>query len=176
MAKPQINITVESASNRWFQIIGTLLMCGSIGLMAYALAQRGWIEIAATMVTVFLFQFARMLISNGLMVLPKATLAEGDFSETRNALQTAYAEYQIWQSRSPVWRLCALSIAYTIVFMASRWAVSVGLVVFSNQWVAGAAVSLLGAIIIAPNLIGDLFSKMKASSSKVDEDSQKNEG
>lgn len=164
MNDERITINMPDGLNRLINVIGTLLMCGAVGLVGYALAQRGWVEIAATAVTMFLFQLTRMMIANGLIDLSEASprFEKDDFTGTRGFIQTFVAEYREWQARSPLWRLAALAIGYTITFMICRWLLSIGLTIFSNQWVAMAAASLLGALIIAPNQIGDLLKKMQS--------------
>lgn len=159
-----VNISTEN--KRIFEIVATLLLCAAVGMTAYALAENGWIEIAASALTMFIFQFVRMLLENGLLVLPKSAAAEGDFEQTRGMLKTAMAEYKQWQARSPMWRLAGLAIGFTIAFMIARWAMSIALTVFGNVWIAGAAAALLGAIIVAPNLIGDMVNKMKSTTVK----------
>lgn len=166
MAKaPTVNIQMSDGVNRLINVLGTLLMCGAVGLVGYSLAQRGWVEIASTAVTMFLFQLTRMMIANGLLNLaelgPQGKFREDDFKETKGLLRTAVDEYKEWQARSPIWRLAALAIGYTICFMISRWLIGIGLTIFSNQWVAMAAAALLGAIIIAPGQISGMLSKMQ---------------
>ena len=41
-----VNISTEN--KRVFEIVGTLLLCAAVGMTAYALAENGWIEIAAS--------------------------------------------------------------------------------------------------------------------------------
>ena len=46
-----VNIQTQS---RMYEIVATLLAIGAVGMIAYALAQNGWLEIAATMLTMFI--------------------------------------------------------------------------------------------------------------------------
>ena len=166
LTEGSVVVNVSTESKRIFEIVGTLLLCGSVGMVGYALAEYGWVEIAASAVTMFLFQFVRMLVTNGLITLPKSAAASGDFEQTRGMLKTAFAEYQQWQARSPMWRLAGLAIGFTIAFMFCRWVMALALGVFSNVWVAGAAAAALGALSVAPNLIGDAIKAMKSKSAK----------
>lgn len=160
MSEPVV-VNVSTESTRVFEIVGTILLIGAIGMGAYALGEYGLLEIAATGLTMFGFQLGRMMLTNGLIVLPSATVGDDDFAQTRGMLKTAFAEYQEWQARSPVLRLAGLALAYTVAFMICRWAVSIALGVFSNVWIAGAVAAAIGAVIIAPNLISDALAKMK---------------
>ena len=157
-------VNVSTENTRLFEIVGTILMIGAVGMGAYALGEYGLLDVAATGLTMFAFQLGRMMLTNGLIVLPSSTIGDGDFAETRGMLKTAFAEYQAWQARSPIWRLAGLALAYTIAFMVCRWAVTIALGVFTNVWIAGACAAAAGAVIIAPNLISDMVNKMKSTS------------
>lgn len=164
-SKPSIinNINLESNVGKVFEVVGTLLGCGAIGMIAYALAEYGWLEIAATAFTMFIFQWVRMMLASGLIILPDRS-ADGeteDFHETRGMVKTAVAEYQAWQAKSPAWRLAALAVGYTVAFMICRWGVSVALTVFSSPWIAGAAAMLVAMVIIGPDQIIRLMKKIK---------------
>lgn len=160
---PNINISVQSNAGKVFEVVGTLLGCGAVGMVAYALANYGWLEIASTTVTMFFFQWVRMMLASGLIILPDRS-KDGeteDFHETRGMVKTAVAEYQAWQAKSPAWRLAALAVGYTIAFMIARWGVSVALTVFSSPWIAGAAAMLVAMVIIGPDQIIRLYRKIK---------------
>lgn len=148
------------ANNRIFEILGTLLFCAAVGMISYAMAQQGWLEIAATTLTMFLFQLGRLLVANGLMAVPDLTGGTSDFASTRGVLRTAWVEFGVWQQRSPVWRLAALAALYTATFMVARWLVGVGLTAFENVWIAGGAAALLAALIIFPQLISNAVKRM----------------
>ena len=157
---PQVTVNVESGIGRVLNVIGTILLCGAVGLVAYSLAQRGWLEIAATLLTAFVFQLTRMLTQAGLLDLTRVTRRAdeaGNFVETRNILKVWAREYAEFQARSPLWRLAVMAMGYAIAFMAFRAGAQVALTVFSNMWIAMASAALLGAIIIAPGQIMDLL-------------------
>lgn len=161
-------ITVQSNANKVGEIIGTLLGCGAVGMVAYALANYGWLEIASTAVTMFFFQWVRMMLSSGLIVLPDRS-KDGeteDFHETRGMVKTALAEYQAWQAKSPAWRLAALAVGYTVAFMVCRWGVSLALMVFSSPWIAGAAAAAVGMVVIGPDQIIRWMKKVKGDKDK----------
>lgn len=162
---PNVTVNVQSNVGRVFEVIGTLLGCGAIGMVAYALANYGWLEVAATALTMFFFQWVRMMLAAGLIVLPDRSTdgEEEDFRETRGMLKTAFAEWQEWQAKSPAWRLAALAVGYTIAFMIARWGIGIGLTVFSSPWIAGAAAMVIAAIIIGPEQIMRLVNKIKGS-------------
>lgn len=149
-------------NNRPYQIVATLLLCGAVGMVAYALAENGWLEIAATMLTMFLVQLGRLLLANGLISVPRGAARPSEFEGTAGFVRTAAAEFRQWQARSPIWRLAALAALYTACFMTARYAMSLALTVFSNVWIAGATAAFLASLIIFPSLIGGALSKMKS--------------
>lgn len=147
-------VTVNIHQNdRIYQIIATLLLCGSIGMISYALAENGWIEIAATMLTMFLVQLTTLLFRNGIIGLPEKNAKGASFTETKGMLRTAAEEFRQWQARSPIWRLTALATVYTLTFMILRAGMGWALQIFTNIWVAGAVAALLASLIIFPSLI-----------------------
>lgn len=163
---PKVVVNIEQ-NNRIYQIVATLLLCGAIGMVAFALAKNGWLEIAATMLTVFLVQLCRLLFQNGVIGLPEKQ-SDDAFKGTKGLLRTMAADFRVWQARSPVWRLAALATAYTLGFMLLRWAMGLALGVFTNIWIAGAAAAFLASLIIFPSLIGNAAKYLtdKATSSK----------
>lgn len=160
-SQPNVVVNVDTGANRPYQIVATLLLCGSVGMIAYSLALNGWLEIAATTLTMFLVQLCRLLFANGLLALPVANSTD-EFAGTKGFLRTASKEFAEWQRRSPVWRLTMLAMGYTAAFMTMRWVMSLALHVFSNVWVAGAAAAFMGSLIIFPNLIGNAMKSMKS--------------
>lgn len=158
-----VKVEIHNDSNaRLYEILGTLLLCGALGMLAFALAKNGWLEIGATMLTMFLIQLGRMLLQNGLINLPVAGQVQSEFTGTAGFIRTAVGEFRAWQAKSPMWRLAALAMGYTLLFMLGRWLVSVGLTVFTNMWIAGAAAALLASIIIAPSLLGSMAATMRS--------------
>ena len=159
-----VNIQQHS---RMYQIVATLLMCGAVGMLSFALAQNGWLELAATGLTMFMVQLGRLMLANGLLAIPKGAAKSSDFEGTKGFLQTAAAEFREWQARSPMWRLTALAVAYTLAFMVARWAMTHALTVFTNIWVAGALAAALASVIIFPSLVGDAVRAMKSKAAPV---------
>lgn len=152
-SNPQNIVVNVTSGQRGYQIIATLLLCGALGAVAWALAENGWIEMAATSLTMFLVQLTRMLFSNGLLCLPES--GEGEFKGTVGLVKTMAAEYRNWMGKSPIWRLVIMAAAYTVVFMVARFIVTWALGVFTNIWIAGAACAVVASLIIFPSLIGD---------------------
>lgn len=149
-----VNVEIKIENNRPYQILATLLLCGAIGMVAYALAKNGWLELAATMLTVFLIQLTRMLFMNGIIGLPERQ-GDYDFKGTKGLLRTMVADFREWQAKSAIWRLALLATAYTLVFMLARAAMGLVLGAFTNVWIAGAAAALLASFIIFPSLLGN---------------------
>lgn len=157
----QVVVNVQQ-NTRMFEIVGTLLFCGSIGMLAYALAKSGWLEIAATMMTMFIVQFGRLLLRHGLIDVPRISGSDqGEFKETSGFVRTALREFGEWQARSPIWRLAALATLYTLTFMLARSGMKVALGIFTNVWVAGSASAFVGALIVFPQLFAKPVQKLK---------------
>ncbi|WP_422114725.1 hypothetical protein [Brachybacterium sp. UNK5269] len=163
---PKVVVNIEQ-NNRIYQIIATLLLCGAIGMVAYALAKNGWLELASTMLTMFLVQLGTLLFKNGIIGLPEKQ-DDSAFKGTKGLLRTMAADFREWQARSPIWRLAALATAYTLGFMLARAGIGLALQVFTNVWIAGAAAAALASLIIFPSLLGNAtkFLSNRATASK----------
>lgn len=156
------NNTTTDSNAHIFTVIGTVLAIGGGGMLAWALSNAGMLDLAATGLTMFGFQLVSMMMKVGLIVLPEKS--EGSFAETSGNLKTFLHEFHEWQARSPIWRLAAMALAYTVGFLIVRWGLSVALGVFSNIWVAGAAAAIAASIIVAPRLFSTIFRAMKTKS------------
>ncbi|WP_432789369.1 hypothetical protein QYM46_13660 [Brevibacterium sp. K11IcPPYGO002] len=156
------NNTTMDANAHIFTVIGTVLAIGGVGMLAWALSNAGMLDLAATGLTMFGFQLVSMMMKVGLIVLPERT--DGSFAETSGHLKTFLREFHEWQARSPIWRLAAMALAYTIGFLIVRWGLSVGLGIFANIWVAGASAAIVASIIVAPRLFSNIFHAMKTKS------------
>ncbi|MFE5777544.1 hypothetical protein [Brachybacterium sp. NPDC056505] len=159
-----VHTTVESGSNRIFTILGTLLACGAVGMLAWAISAAGALDLAATGLSFFFMQLLSMMFKAGLIVIPeKGPGAEQSFKESRGILKTLWREFQEFQGRSPIWRMALLALVFTIGYLLFRWAMSAALGIFNNIWIAGAGAALVAALIISPQLFSGLFNKMKTS-------------
>lgn len=162
MTEQNINITLDRGSeNHVWTVLGTLLACGAVGMIAWAISNAGMLDLAATGLTVFFFQLVQMMMKVGLLVLPQKK--SGDFAQTSGFISTALREFHEYQARSPIWRLAAMALAYTVAFMIARWGLSVVLGVFNNIWIAGGAAAFVAALIVSPNLFRNLFGKARRS-------------
>ena len=155
MSEQNININLDRGANaHGWQVAGTIIGIGGVGMLAWALSNAGMLDLAATGLTVFGFQFVGLMLKAGLLVLPED---DGpDFRETKGALRTAWREFQAFQARSPIWRLAAMAVIYTIGFMIVRLLLTYAMGIFSNVWIAGGISALVASVIIAPTLISDL--------------------
>lgn len=150
-------------SNRPYEIIGVLLGMGGLGAIAYAITQQGWVELASTGLTMFIFQFVSMAFKSGLLRLPeKKGGGDADFQATAGLLRTAWNDFQSFQARSPKWRLGLIALAFTVTFMIARWLIGLALLIFTNLWVAVGFGALLGMVIVAPGLVGNGLKKLKS--------------
>lgn len=163
MSETNINLKLDRGSdNHAWTVLGTLLACGAVGMIAWAISNAGALDLAATGLTVFFSQLAQMMMKVGLIVLPEKKT--GDFAQTSGFVKTALREFHEFQAKSPLWRLAAMALAYTAGFMIVRWGLSVVLGVFNNVWIAGASAALVASLIVAPGLFGGLVSRMKSKS------------
>ena len=163
----QIHVETGSAEAHGWQVLGTLLACGAAVSLLYAIAQAGWLELAATGVSMLLVTMARLMWHAGMVAIPKRAVAEDDFKVTRGTMQQIYAEFQQWQARSGVLKIFALALAYTAAFLILRQGVSVALQVFTNIWVAGAAGAAAASVIVAPTMVPKILRAMKSTGVRV---------
>lgn len=100
MTDQNINITLDqgstSESHGW-QVLGTLLGCGALGMGAWALSNAGLLDLAATGLTMFGFQLVRMMFAAGIIALPQGN-GEKSFRETSGFLKVASREFAEWQA------------------------------------------------------------------------------
>ena len=154
MGDEKIIVNIDNNS-RIYQIVATLLAIGAVGMIAWALAENGWLELASTGLTMFGFQLTKLMFASGLLKMPTGN--NQSFKGTQSLLKTMAQEFRQWQANSPVWRLALLAIAYTAGFMIARLVVSWALGIFTNIWVAGAVAALLGSLIIFPQLFSNAW-------------------
>lgn len=151
-----ININLDRGSNsHGWQVLGTIVGIGGVGMIAWAISNAGMLDLAATGLTVFGFQFVQLMLKAGLLVLPEN--GGKDFQETRGTLRTAWREFQAFQARSPMWRLAAMAAVYTVCFMIVRLLLTYALGVFENVWIAGGVSALVASVIVAPTLFSNLI-------------------
>ena len=139
-------------------MLGTLLGVGGVGAIAWAMAQAGFLEFAATGLTMFLVQLVSLMFKSGMLQLPEHKTTE--FTATSGILRTIWQDYQRFQASSPVWRLALLALGYTVVFMLMRFLLTLALGIFENVWVAGGMAALLAALIVAPQMFSKVFRTM----------------
>ena len=92
----KIVVNVNSQS-RMYQIVATLLAIGAVGMLAWTLAENGWLELAATFLTMFIFQLTKLLFANGLLKVPTGSNKKS-FKGTQSLLKTMAMEFKQWQS------------------------------------------------------------------------------
>lgn len=161
------NITVASSADRWFRIIGTLAVSGGVVAIAYALANYGLLEVAATATTTFFFQWLRLMFSTGIIKNPvekRLTASEVTNPNGRYFMQLLVAGYaagqeKLAQSKSLTLALAAL--AYTALFMICRWLMGISLGLVSNLWIAVGFGAIIGGVFIAPEIVTSMVKKIK---------------
>ena len=164
----KIVVNVNSQS-RMYQIVATLLAIGAVGMLAWTLAESGWLELAATFLTMFIFQLTKLLFANGLLKVPTGSNKKS-FKGTQSLLKTMAMEFKQWQSNSPMWRLAALAFGYTVGFMIARVVMTWALGIFTNVWVAGAVAMIIGALIIFPQLFSQAWKTVSGKVKTTDEE------
>ena len=152
------NISIDTGGAHGWQVLGTLLGMGGIGAIAYAMAQAGFIDFAATALTMFFFQFVTLMFKSGVLQLPEQKANE--FTATSGILRTIWQDYQRFQANSPVWRLAMLALGYTVLFMLMRYLLTLAMGIFDNVWVASGLVAFLAALIVAPQMFTKIFRGM----------------
>lgn len=157
-----IHLNQGGSDNHTWTVLGTLLACGAIGMLAWAVSAAGALDLAATGLSFFFVQLFSMMFKAGFIVMPEKN--SSDFVESRGMLKTLWREFQEFQGRSPIWRMALLALGFTVVYMVFRLGLSFALGVFSNIWIAGAASALIASFIVSPRLFSSMFSKMKSRS------------
>lgn len=161
------NITVASGADRWFRIIGTLAVSAGVVAIAYALANYGLLEVAATAVTTFFFQWVRLMMTAGVITPPASKRYETpdkDDKETAYFIQlclAGYAAYQEKIAQSKAFRLSLMALAYTVGFMICRWLMGISLGLVSNLWIAIGIGAIIGGVFIAPEIVTTTVKKIK---------------
>lgn len=157
-----VNLNQSGAENHAWTVLGTLLACGAIGMLAWAISAAGALDLAATGLSFFFVQLFSMMFKAGLLVVPHKN--SSDFVESRGIFKTLWREFQEFQGRSPIWRLALLAFGFTVAYMIFRLGLSFALGVFGNIWIAGAAAALLASFIVSPRLFSSMIAKMKTRS------------
>ncbi|MGC0363813.1 hypothetical protein ABH922_001797 [Rhodococcus sp. 27YEA15] len=160
MSVQPVTVNVQTGAGEIIRIVGTVLLCGSVGLVGFALAEAGWLEIASSGITMFLSMLVRLMFSQGLLAVPKGS---GDgFAGSKGVIQTVSADYTAWLARSTTFKLSLVALGYAIAFLVARQGVSVMLTVFSNMWIAAAATAAVAGLIVAPKLIPNVVAGLRA--------------
>lgn len=157
-----INLNQGGSENHAWTVLGTLLACGAIGMLAWAVSAAGALDLAATGLSFFFVQLFSMMFKAGFIAMPQRN--SSDFVESRGMLKTLWREFQEFQGRSPIWRMALLALGFTVAYMIFRLGLSFALGVFGNIWVAGAASALIASFIVSPKLFSSMFTKMKRRS------------
>ncbi|MFT3661758.1 MAG: hypothetical protein QM809_10240 [Gordonia sp. (in: high G+C Gram-positive bacteria)] len=151
MTQP-IEVHISSGATEIVRLVATILFFGGVGCLAWAVADGGYAELAGTGLSVMFVQIIRMLWSKGVITTPKGGNQES-FTETKSLLTRVAGEYREWMGRSSVLRMVLLAFAYAIAFLVLRAGVTTALTVFQNVFIAGACGAIVGAFIVAPNLL-----------------------
>lgn len=163
---PVIHNNINTGGFHLIRIVATLLLCAGVGSAAWAAAEAGFLEVAATGVTLFVVQLVKLMYSKGMISLPGAgkkpavVLDDGELT-IQKISQTFMRSYLNFVNESSTLRLAAVALGYTAAFLVMRQGVSVGLGIFSNMYVAGAAAAVFASIIVMPKLLPTMMDTFK---------------
>lgn len=153
------HVTVESGTSRLIDILATLLGCFAVGAIISAVAQSQ-LEIAASAGTVFAFQLAKLMISNGFIEIPKpGASADADIEGAKSALGQIWRGAQALIRKSPLWGLAILAAAYALGFVLMRHALVLGLSAFNNWLVSGAVAAAFAALVISQAKLKQMWTR-----------------
>ncbi|WP_414122774.1 hypothetical protein [Corynebacterium nuruki] len=159
------NITVASASTEWFRIIATVGIIAGVVLLGYWLAEFGALEVAATGVTMFIFQMFRLMVITGALKLPSSKRFEQNGFEKRHALVQflvlMYEAYQETVAQAKTVKLAVMAFGFTVSFLVSRWVMTLVLGVVTNIFFAIAVGVIIGSLIVAPGIVTGVMAKMR---------------
>lgn len=146
---PTVFSRSAGASHIW-HVLGTILLVGAVFSLAWALSAAGLLDIAATGLAFFTVTFMRQ------MGVGLSTHAPREFEGSANLLRQVQADFQRWLASRSVISHALLAVAYTVVFLLCRAALTAILTVIASPWVALAAGLALAAAVASPSLIRSL--------------------
>ena len=161
-----VSVHIQTGAGEIIRIVGTLLAFGGVGIFAWVIAQQGYAEKVATVLAAAVAFIASRLWSRGILAIPRSgqplggPSADADF--LRQVGQSASAVTGGYLNRASVPMLSLIGLAYGLGFLALRTLITMGLQVFQNMYVAGAAALMLGSVVVAPSLFPNFMASLKS--------------
>lgn len=138
-------VKLDMLPHGW-QVLAVLLLGGAVATGSYGLAQLGWLDVAATLLTAWALAFGRLVFAGR---RPREGAA---FAATHGMLATFMGDARTFLATRAVLAKALLAIGSAIGFVAARAVVSWGLAALSNPWLAGAAGLIVASLIASPVL------------------------
>lgn len=169
MTNPQqpaqpVNVHIQTGAGEIIRIVGTLLAFGGIGVLAWVVAQQGYAEKVATVLAAAVAFIATRLWSRGILAIPASgepANGDADADFLRQVGKSATAVSGGYLSRCSVPMLSLIGLAYGLLFLGLRTAITLALNVFQNMFVAGGFALLLGSLVVAPSLFPNFMASLR---------------
>lgn len=171
MTNPQqpaqpVNVHIQTGTGEVIRIVATLMVFAGTGMLAWVIAQQGYAEKIATVLSAATVFVAGRLWSRGVLSLPSRTAPTGepdaDVDFLRNVGRSATNVSSGYLSRCPLPVLMLIGLAYGAAFLGLRVAITAALTVFQNMFIAGAVALVLGSIVVMPGLFPRFFASLKS--------------
>jgi len=141
----QYVVRVDALPHAW-QVAGTLLAGGAVAAVAYGLSEKGWAEIAATLLTAWSMQFARLVVSG------RPPRPDAAFGGTRALLATVRADAAAFAATRTTLAKAVMAVGYAVTFVALRTVAHALLGAMTNLWFAVAIGLVVASVIASPVL------------------------
>lgn len=138
-------VRLDMLPHGW-QVLAVLLLGGAVATGSYGLAQLGWLDVAATLLTAWVLAFGRLIFAGR---KPREGAA---FAGTRGMLATAMDDARTFLATRAVLAKALIAVGSALGFVAARAVVSWGLGALSNPWLAGAAGLIVASFVASPVL------------------------
>lgn len=139
-----------SAGMELIRILAVLMACGAVVMGAYAFAEAGYLDEAASGVTVYFATYVRLMANNKLLV---GKGADVDFANMRGIAAGLAEDWERFLAKRKSLALAAIALAYAVVFLVFRQVMIGALGFFNNILVLGTIGLGLAAVLTLPRLI-----------------------
>ncbi|MBS4103085.1 hypothetical protein [Tsukamurella paurometabola] len=139
-----------SAGMELIRILAVLMACGAVVMGAYAFAEAGYLDEAASGVTVYFATYVRLMANNKLLV---GKGADVDFANMRGIAAGLAEDWEKFLAKRKSVALAAIALAYAVVFLVFRQAMIGAFGFFNNILVLGTIGLGLAAVLTLPRLI-----------------------
>lgn len=158
-------VKVDALPHGW-QFLAVLMLGGAVATTSYGLAQMGWLDVAATLLTAWGTAFGRLIFAGR-----KPPRDGAAFAQTRGMLATALDDARAFLATRAVLAKALLAVASALGFVAARAVVSVGLSAMANPWLAAGAGLIVASLIASPVLWKAMVGTIGADTKQREEES-----